>query len=127
MFQLGSFATGLVIGAVIAFVRLRQQPPWRRRVLPLSVAPASPELRAPLSLAVVQQFSDTHRFAYATVSVFERNSPETTVNLYPARGPLLDSMRLDTSRPGTATGQTARMLSGLNLPAGVMVIPLSTR
>jgi hypothetical protein len=127
MLQLDSLAIGFAIGAAIVFVRPRQQSRWRRRILPLSVASASPELIATLSRAVVQQYGDAHRFAYATVGVFERDSPENTVHLYPAHGPLPDAMPLDARRADTAGGQAARMLSGMSLPCGVVVIPLSTR
>ncbi|MFD7919560.1 hypothetical protein ACFV3R_10080 [Streptomyces sp. NPDC059740] len=127
MFQLVSFAIGITVGAVIAFIGRHRQPLWRRRVLPLSVASAGPELVAALSLAVVERHPGLHhQAAYATVSVFERNSPDSTVHIYPARGPRLGSIRLDSGGPGLTGDRPARLLSDMNLPCGVMVIPLAT-
>ncbi|MGW1158979.1 hypothetical protein ACWD48_12270 [Streptomyces sp. NPDC002519] len=127
MFQLVSFVVGFITGTVIAFIGHCRQPLWRRRVLPLSVASASPELVAALSLTVVERHPGLHRqAAYATVSVFERDSPDSTIHLYPARGPRLGSIRLDPGGPGLTGDRPARLLSDMSLPCGVMVIPLAT-
>ncbi|MFE3558375.1 hypothetical protein ACFXKW_26465 [Streptomyces sp. NPDC059193] len=127
MFQPGSLALALILGTAIMLVVVSVRPGPRRPLLPPSVAAASPELVAALSLAVVEQYPDFRRFAYAAVSVWDHNSPDTTVHLFPARGPRLGSIRLDSERPGTAGGRAAQLLSEMTLHSGVMVIPFPAR
>ncbi|MFI5986836.1 hypothetical protein ACIBEA_38990 [Streptomyces sp. NPDC051555] len=123
MFQPGALVLAFILGTAIIFVIVSVRPRRRRPLLPPSVAAASPELIAALSLAVVEQYPDFRRFAYAAVSVWERNSPDATVHLFPARGPRLGSISLDSGGPGTAGGRASQLLSEMKLNSGVMVIP----
>ncbi|WP_185908675.1 hypothetical protein, partial [Streptomyces sp. WAC02707] len=67
-------------------------------------------------------------FDYATVSVFEHNSPDNTVHLYPARGPHRGAIRLDRTDQDSPGGKAARLLGEMSLPhVGVLVIPLGSR
>ncbi|WP_331731602.1 hypothetical protein [Streptomyces sp. NBC_00073] len=129
MIQPTSLTLGLALGAVLSLLirALAPHVPQRRRLLPPSVAAASPELVTALSLAVAEQYPDLKRFDHAAISVFERNSPDNTVHLYPARGPRLGVIRLDPSSPSSPGGTAARLLAGMNLGHGVMVIPFGSR
>ncbi|MFD6967178.1 hypothetical protein [Streptomyces sp. NPDC059949] len=126
MLQPNALATAFILGAIVGLVgpliRVRRRP-----LLPPSVASPSPALTAEISLAVSERYPDVRRLAYATVSVFERNSPDSTVFLFPARGAHLGAIRLDDSGPDTPAGRAARILAGMNLNCGVLVIPLATR
>jgi hypothetical protein len=129
LIQPASLAIGFALGVLSVLLRalaLRIRP--RRPQVPLSVASPSPELVTALSLAVAERYPNLGGFDYATVSVFEHNSPENTVHLYPARGPHRGAIRLDPSDPSSPSGKAARLLAEMNLPqVGVLVIPLSSR
>ncbi|MDX3204713.1 hypothetical protein ABZZ79_22070 [Streptomyces sp. NPDC006458] len=129
MIQPASLAIGFGLGVLSVLIRalaLRIRP--RRPPLPLSVASPSPELATALSLAVAERYPNLGGFDYATVSVFERDSPENTVHLCPARGPHRGAIRLDPSDPGSPGGRAARLLAEMSLPhVGVLVIPLGPR
>ncbi|MCX4624587.1 MULTISPECIES: hypothetical protein [Streptomyces] len=129
MIQPASLALGFGLGVLSVLIRalaLRIRP--RRPPLPLSVASPSPDLIAALSVAVAERYPNLGGFDYATISVFERNAPQNTVHLYPARGPHRGAIRLDSTDPSSASGRTARLLAEMSLPhVGVLVIPLSPR
>ncbi|MFD3959227.1 MULTISPECIES: hypothetical protein [Streptomyces] len=126
MIQPASLALGFGVGVLIHLLALRIRP--RRTPLPLSIAAPSPALVSAMSEAVAERYPNLGGFDYATVSVFERNSPEKTVHLYPARGPHRGAIRLDPTDPGSASGTTARLLTEMSLPhVGVLVIPLGPR
>ncbi|WP_030578631.1 hypothetical protein [Streptomyces anulatus] len=129
MIQPASLAIGFGLGVLSVLIRvlaLRIRP--RRCPLPLSVASPSPELATALSLDVAERYPNLGGFDYATVSVFERNSPENTVHLYPARGPHRGAIRLDPSNLHGLDGRAARLLAEMNLPpVGVLVLPLGPR
>jgi hypothetical protein len=129
LIQPTSLAVGFGIGVLSVLIRalaLRIRP--RRPRLPLSVASPSPELVTALSLAVAERYPNLGGFDYAAISVFERNSPDSTVHLYPARGPHRGAIRLDTSDQSSPGGRAARLLAEMSLPhVGVLVIPLDQR
>ncbi|KOU80391.1 hypothetical protein ADK61_09535 [Streptomyces sp. XY66] len=129
MIQPASLAIGFGLGVLSVLIRalaLRIRP--RRHPLPLSVASPSPELVAALSAAVAERYPNLGGFDYATVSVFERNAPENTVHLCPARGSHRGAIHLDPTDPSSASGRTTRLLAEMNLPhVGVLVIPLGPR
>ncbi|MCL3999192.1 hypothetical protein [Streptomyces lavenduligriseus] len=127
MIQPISLAIGFALGVFSVLIRalaLRIRP--RRPPLHLSVASPGPDLVAALSLAVAERYPNLGGFDYATVNVFERNSPENWVHLYPVRGPHRGAIRLDPSDPSSADGRAARLLAQMSLPhVGVLVIPLA--
>ncbi|WP_435057651.1 hypothetical protein [Streptomyces sp. bgisy060] len=128
MIQPASLAIGFVLGVLLHVLVLRIRP--RRTPLPLSIAAPSPALISAMSEAVAERYPypNLGGFDYATVSVFERDSPEKTVHLYPARGPHRGVIRLDPTDLGSASAMTARLLTEMSLPhVGVLVIPLGPR
>ncbi|MER5549904.1 hypothetical protein ABT072_47835 [Streptomyces sp. NPDC002589] len=128
MIQPASLTIGFCLGVLSMMIRALVLRVWpRRRPLPLSVATASPELVSALSGAVAERYPDPGLFAYATGSVFERNSPANTAHLYPDQGPHVGAILLDPSDPSSPGGRTAQLLAEMNLPSGVMVIPLGSR
>ncbi|WP_331752180.1 hypothetical protein [Streptomyces sp. NBC_00829] len=129
MIQPASLALGFGLGVLSVLIRalaLRIRP--RRTPLPLSVASPSPELVTAMSAAVAERYPNLGGFDYATVSVFERNAPENSVYLTPARGPHRGAIRLDPSDSNSPGGWAARLLAEMDLPhVGVLVIPLGPR
>ncbi|WNI20124.1 hypothetical protein [Actinacidiphila sp. ITFR-21] len=126
MFSLDSLFIGFALGVTVAFLAIRSRQRRRRVVLPPSVRTASPELVAMFTLVVAEQFPEGLHCAYATVSVWERNAPDTFAYLYPAPGPSLGCVRLDAAE-GPVSAAAARMLAEMDLPAGVLMVPLVGR
>ncbi|MFJ4003921.1 hypothetical protein ACIPWL_10735 [Streptomyces sp. NPDC090023] len=129
MIQPASLVLGFGLGVLTVLVHLlvlRIRP--RRTPLPSTITAPSPELISAMSQAVAERYPNLGGFAYATVSVFERNRPEKTVHLHPARGPHRGAIRLDPTDSSSASGRTARLLTEMSLPTvGVLVIPLGPR
>ncbi|GLX22576.1 hypothetical protein [Streptomyces lavendulae] len=129
MIQPASLAIGFGLGVLSVLLRalvLRIRP--RRTPLPTSIASPSPELVAAMSQAVAERYPGLGGFDYAAISVFERNSPDSTVYLYPARGPHRGAICLDPRDPSRPGGLAAQLLAEMSLPhVGVLIIPLSPR
>ncbi|KOV48730.1 hypothetical protein [Streptomyces sp. H036] len=129
MIQPASLVFGFGLGVLTVLVHLlvlRIRP--RRTTLPLTITTPSPALISAMSQAVAERYPNLGGFDYATVSVFERDRPEKTVHLYPARGPHRGAIRLDPTDSSSASGRTARLLTEMSLPTvGVLVIPLGPR
>ncbi|MEU7072872.1 hypothetical protein AB0B30_27455 [Streptomyces narbonensis] len=129
MIQPASLVFGFGLGALTVLVRLlvlRIRP--RRTPLPLTIATPSSALISAMSQAVAERYPNLGGFSYATVSVWERNRPDKTVHLYPARGPHRGAIRLEPTDPSSASGKTAQLLTEMSLPhVGVLVIPLGPR
>ncbi|MEU5137087.1 hypothetical protein [Streptomyces californicus] len=125
MLKPASLATSFGLGVLLRARALRIRP--RHPQLPLSVAAPGPALVTALSLAVAAQHPNLGEFGYATVSVFERESPENTVHLYTARGAARGAICLDRDNPSGPGGTAARLLAEMSLPhVGVLVIPLGS-
>lgn len=123
------FGFGLGVLSVLIHLLVRRIRP-RRTPLPLTITTPSPALISAMSQAVAERYPNLggRGFEYATVSVFERNRPEMTVHLYPARGSQRGAIRLDPADPSSVSGRTARLLTETDLPTvGVLVIPLGSR
>ncbi|MFD7898920.1 hypothetical protein [Streptomyces sp. NPDC059743] len=123
MFSLDSLFIGFVLGVAAAFIAIRARQRRHRVVLPPSVRTASPELIALFTLVVAEQFPEAMHCAYATVSVWDRNSPDAFARLYPAHGQSLGCVRLDAAE-GPVSAAATRMLAEMDLPAGVLTVPL---
>ncbi|MGY4963671.1 hypothetical protein [Streptomyces sp. 900105245] len=129
MIQPASLAIGFGLGVLSVLLRalvLRIRP--RRTPLPTSIASPSPALVAAMSQAVAERYPGLGGFDYAAISVFEPNSPDNLVYLYPARGPHWGAICLDPRDPSRPDGLAAQLLAEMSLPrVGVLVIPLGPR
>ncbi|MEU9744796.1 hypothetical protein [Streptomyces niveus] len=123
MFRLDSLLIGFALGGAVTFLTIRSRQRRRRAALPPSVRTAGPELIAMFTLVVAEQFPEAMHCAYATVSVWERNAPDTFAYLYPGPGPSIGCVRLDAAE-GPVTAAATRMLAEMELPVGVMTVPL---
>lgn len=123
MLSLDALLIGFALGVVLAYLTTRSRRRRRRVLLPPSVRTASPELIAAFTLAVAEQFPEARHCAYATVSIWERNAPDTFAHLYPPHGPSLGLIRLNAAE-GPASATATRMLTAMDLPAGVLAVPL---
>ncbi|WP_055535858.1 hypothetical protein [Streptomyces graminilatus] len=124
MLRPNALLIGFALGVAVALLTTRFRSRRNRVPLPPSVRTASPELIAAFTLAVAEQVPGIGGCAYASVSVWERNAPDTLVHLYPPHGPSIGCVRLDAAGAGPASARAAEMLAAMDLPAGVLVVPL---
>jgi len=125
--RVNALLIGFALGVAVALLTTRLWHRCDRVVLPPSVRTARPELIAAFTLAVAEQAPGLGGCAYASVSVWERNAPDTLVHLYPPHGPSLGCVRLDAAGAGLASAWAAGMLAAMDLPVGVLVVPLVGR
>jgi hypothetical protein len=125
--RVNALLIGFALGVAVALLTTRLRHRRNRVVLPPSVRTASPELITAFALAVAEQAPGIGGCAYASVSVWERNAPDTLVHLYPTHGPSLGCVRLDAAGAGPASARAAGLLAAMDLPVGVLVVSLVGR